>query len=519
MAVNVGGLGVMSFGACQTFGMSVLRRRSSSTGWPRNIRREPVPSRNGGGPRALRAVAIGCVALLAIAAAGCSKQDSGDPAKPPSFQGCDKVACTGLLDGVRYQIRLPKVWNGTLLLYSHGYRAAEPFPSDFAEPRTDAEVAGNDQSADKLLAAGYALAGSAWASNGYALKEGVKAGEQLYAFFRDRVGKPQRTYVWGESLGGVVTELLAERENWVSGALPMCGMLAGTNANFDLALDVSFAFKTLLDPQLKLTGFTSYAEAKATWLEIHRTAVKALASGPDKIGRLQLVSALGNQVWKSRQHDDATPVSRIQAGMDILFEVMAYNTIGRFDLEQRVGGNPSTNVGAGYDRRISAQEKNEMDAINPGGLASHLAELVAAKRVAADPAARKAADELGDPTGKLKVPTITVHTEYDATAIVQNETVFGNRALRTSGRTGDLIQVYTAPPPKYDRTGAPYGAGNCNFTADERVGSVTSLDRWVRTGIRPSLVDLGIAMRGTSAATGFDPMFVPGEWPAEREVK
>jgi hypothetical protein len=317
----------------------------------------------------------------------------------------------------------------------------------------------------------------------------------------------------------VITELLAERESWVSGALPMCGTLAGTNANFDLGLDVAFAFKTLLYPEMKLSGFTSYAEAKATWAEVHRRAIAALSEGPDKLGSLMLISALGNQVWKSRQHDDATVQSRIAAGMDILFEVMGFDTVGRYDLEQRVGGNPSTNTTAKYDQRVSAKEKQEMQFIDPGGLAAHLAELARAPRVAADPAARKAADELGDPTGRLKVPTITLHTGYDATAIVQNETVFGNRALRTTGRTGDLVQVYTTPPPKYSGKGAPYGAGNCNFTPDERVGVVTNLDRWVRTGIRPSLVDLGIALRGTAKATGFDPLFVPGEWPAEREVQ
>jgi len=458
--------------------------------------------------------------VMLFATAGCTTATgdatvTDDASAPRAFRGCEEIACSGEIDGVRYRIRLPRVWNGTLLLYSHEFRSAHPFPPAFSEPRTDAPVAGDDETAERLLEAGYALAGSAWSRNGYALREGVEAGRRLHAYFRDHVARPDRTYAWGESLGGVVTELLAEREDWVDGALPMCATLAGTNLNFDLALDVAFAFKTLLYPEMKLAGFTGYAEARATWQEMRRRAAAALSGGPDRAGRLMLISALGNQVWKSRDHDDATVGSRTQAGMDILFEVMGYATIVRYDLEQRVGGNPSTNVGARYGRRISAKEKQEMDFIDPGGLAGHLAALDRAPRIAADPAARGRADLLGDPTGRLRVPTLTVHTGYDATAIVQNETVFGNRALRTTGRTGDLLQVFTTPPARYTGSGAPYGAGHCNFTTDERVGAVSSLNRWVRTGARPSLADLGVSMRGTSKATGFDPLFVPGPWPAD----
>lgn len=450
----------------------------------------------------------------ALVIAGCGVgAEAGAPAR---FRGCDEVACSGELNGVTYRIRLPRVWNGTLLLYSHEFRATDPFPPTFTEPRTDAPVAGDARTADQLLEAGYALAGSTRARNGYALREGVEAGVSLYHYFRQTIGVPERTYVWGESLGGVISELLAEREDWVDGALPMCSTLAGTNANFDLALDVAFAFKTLLYPEMKLTGYANYDEARAVWTEVRRRATAALSGGPDQLGRLMLVSALGNQVWKSRDHDDATVGSRGAAGLDILSEVMGYATIARYDLEQRVGGNPSSNTGARYDQRISAQEKQGMDFVDPGGLAGHLAELERAPRVAADSAARRRADRLGDPTGKLRVPTITMHTGYDATAIVQNETVFANRALRSTGRTGDLLQLYTTPPAKY--TGAPYGAGHCNFTTDERVGAMTNLNRWVRTGARPSLADVAISLRGTSKASGFDPLFTPGRWPAEREL-
>ncbi|MFG1923824.1 hypothetical protein [Cryptosporangium sp. NPDC048952] len=93
----------------------------------------------------------------------------------------------------------------------------------FAAASTDAPVAGDGGSANELLEAGYALAGSTRPRNGNALREGVEADENLYRFVRDTVGAPERTYVWGESLGGVVAELLTEREDWVDGALQCAG--------------------------------------------------------------------------------------------------------------------------------------------------------------------------------------------------------------------------------------------------------------------------------------------------------
>ena len=58
--------------------------------------------------------------------------------------------------------------------------------------------------------------------------------------------------------------MIAEKHpEWVDGAAPLCGVLAGVVPNINLALDVSYAVKTLINPQLKLTGYSSYDEAVA----------------------------------------------------------------------------------------------------------------------------------------------------------------------------------------------------------------------------------------------------------------
>ena len=56
-------------------------------------------------------------------------------------------------------------------------------------------------------------------------------GRVFHAF--NPIRKPARAYVWGSSLGGLVTEQLAERASWVDGAAPMCGVVGGSLVNFD----------------------------------------------------------------------------------------------------------------------------------------------------------------------------------------------------------------------------------------------------------------------------------------------
>jgi hypothetical protein len=400
--------------------------------------------------------------------------------------------CTGTIDGAAYEIKLPQHWNGTLLLYSHGYRFAQPAPPDFAAVDTKAQVSSTDEDgtgadplSQDLLAAGYALAGSAYKSNGWAVADGVQAGDDLHAKFVSLVGTPLRTYVWGDSLGGLITEILAEQNpTWVDGAAPMCGALAGPNVNFDLALDVEYAVKALIDPDLKLTGYTSAADASANWQRAAQLVEKAAAD----------VAGGGT--------------AKVKARVEALLTALAFGTSGRYEIEQRVAGNPSDNTEADYATRISTDEATAI-ATAGGNVSALLSKLNAVPRVSADPAARAAFEKLGDTTGDLSLPTVTMHTEFDPLVIVQNEQVFAER-VQSHNDNGKLVQLYIAPPATYpESTGAPYGAGHCVFSDQQREALVTTLDGWVRNGVYP--VAAGVAAR---FGAGLDPSYVPTAWPA-----
>ena len=108
-----------------------------------------------------------------------------------------------LVDGATWQIRVPAEWNGTLLLYSRGYRPpGSPNPAqDVSDPVTGGW----------LLDHGFALAGSSYASTGWAVKEALADQTAVLDEFEARVGRPRQTIAWGDSLGGMVTAGLVQR--------------------------------------------------------------------------------------------------------------------------------------------------------------------------------------------------------------------------------------------------------------------------------------------------------------------
>ncbi|MCA0332249.1 MAG: alpha/beta hydrolase [Actinobacteria bacterium] len=464
-------------------------------------------------------VAVAAASLLVLSACGSATPVSKvrDTSTDVPFTGCDQVACEDTIDGAPYEIRLPDKWNGTLLIYSHGYRYAQPAPPDFRPVSTEPQAASDDVTAKALLDQGYALAGSAYASNGWAVADGVKAAEDLYAFFKDNVGDPNRVLVWGDSLGGLITQTIAEKHpEWVDGAAPLCGAVAGVVPNMDLALDVSYAVKTLIYPDLKLTGYASYEESVQNFTEAAKAVLDAASdTSGGGTAKVLTIAALVDAPGQTQRFDGAAIESKVKATVESLVTALGYATFARYDLEERFGGNPSSNEDTDYAERVSESEASLIDTVTPGAAAANVALLQAGQRVPVDAAALdKALAEGGDPQGTIQDPTITLHTASDPLVIVQNETFLRDRylAAQAEGRTaGGLVQLYTVAPATYPETpGAPYGAGHCNFTLQSRVAVIDLLTDWVQNGVYPGTKAIAEAM-GTSS--GLAPLFVPGPWP------
>ena len=94
-----------------------------------------------------------------------------------------------LPSGAAYLMDVPAGWNGTVLLYSHGYSAVgQPNPAqDSPSPATR----------DKLLAEGYALIGSSYATNGWAVTDAVPDQLATLDLFTEKFGTARRTHRLG----------------------------------------------------------------------------------------------------------------------------------------------------------------------------------------------------------------------------------------------------------------------------------------------------------------------------------
>ena len=180
----------------------------------------------------MRKVLIGAVLAAMTMTATVAEAKPGDDGA---------VEETGELRGAPYEIRVPEEWNGTLLVYAHGYRDAADHPGEVDDRSADAFI--DDETEDAMLAAGYALAGSAYASNGWAVADGIADTRQLVNYFRARIGKPERVILVGFSMGSVVAFESIERYTGVyDGAIPACAVGAGAPRAFDGTMVIAAAY-------------------------------------------------------------------------------------------------------------------------------------------------------------------------------------------------------------------------------------------------------------------------------------
>ncbi len=457
------------------------------------------------------AVAVGLAACSSSATTG-SRDSANADVSPLALPSCTQIACTGAIDGTDYRIDLPQTWNGTLLLWSHGYRTAVAVPPSLDPVLRTPESAPDKATAEALLAKGYALAGSASATNGWAVLDGIKAAEDLHAFFLSRVATPRRTYVWGQSMGGLVTQLVSEKHpDWVTGAAPECGAVAGTTENLDGALAIAFMVKTLIDPGLQITGYASAEQAIAAFGRARDaviTAAKDVAGGGT--AKVVAIAAIGHLATKTKTYDGHDAVSAISATAEEILTAMGYATFGQQEFATRVGGQGITIAAVDFGAGVTEADRSAVKNFG-GDLDALLAALASGARPAVDPAARAKAIAQGETTGEVTHPTVTLHDEQDPLVIVQNERVLGDR-FAAHRALGHLTQLFTKPPATYAAP-APYGAGHCNFTTTEQVGLVKVLDRWVLTGKRPAPAD---AVASFAAPTGLDPTYYPLPFPLQK---
>src|SRR5579864_555330 len=251
-----------------------------------------------------------------------------------------------LPDGAAYLIETPANWNGTLFLYSHGY-----VTPGAANPALDS---GDPVTRSIMLSSGFALAGSSYATTGWAIREALLDQIAVLDLFNLLVGQPTRTIAWGHSLGGIITAGLIQRHpDRFDAALPMCGVLSGGVATWNTGLDSAFAFKTLLAPGTGLQ-VVDIAHPSAN-LQLAEGILAAAQTTPQGRARLALVSALGDGPgWFDPTSPETAPddFSSQEANQFLWakFVDLPFLFAFRAELEFRAQGNPSFNTGVNYAR-------------------------------------------------------------------------------------------------------------------------------------------------------------------------
>lgn len=371
---------------------------------------------------------------------------------------------TGAIDGAEFLVKVPRRWNGTLMLFSHPYYTPE-VPEGIG-------LANRPETETWLLEHGYALAASDFTGrNGAVYEQGQRDQLALLDWIDAHIGRPKRTIATGSSMGATLSLLLAERNpDSFAGVLAMCGPL-DLAGSWNLSLDVTFAIKTLLGADADLVRPTDpFASAQAL-----QAAVDQAMTTPEGQAKLALANAFGNVPdWNSALDPTPTDLAgriRAQAEIDPM-HIWVFGPIGRVDLEARAEGNPSWNTGIDYRRQLAKSSQRDLvrQAYRAAGrdLDADLDALASAPRIGADPDARAWLDRFGVPRGTAPTPVVTLHATADA-AVADHVRWYADRVDDGS----QLRQLYVNR------------GTHCAFTAAEEILALKALLAKIDTGRWP----------------------------------
>lgn len=206
------------------------------------------------------------LAFLALSAGTAAAHDADPENKATSTATVD----TGVLKGAPYRVDIPAHWNGDLVMQLHGF---EPIGTPRPAPRPPGEEA------SPFLAAGYALAQSSYASQGWAVDDALRDSERLRAWFVRRHGQPRHTYVVGFSMGGyVVLTSLEQHGRHYDGGLSLCGAnVPGTRVFDDILTSVvAFDYFFPRTPGLPPGGLADPAAPALSQMEVMHAVDAAL---------------------------------------------------------------------------------------------------------------------------------------------------------------------------------------------------------------------------------------------------
>lgn len=389
---------------------------------------------------------------------------------------------SGEINGAPFRIRVPETWNGTLLIFAHGYRDKADHPGEI--DNRNADVAPNADLEAPLLAQGFALAGSAYKDNGWAFGDAIQDIKDLAVFFRENVGPPERTIIAAASFGTIAGFKSMEQFSGIfDGALSFCGAGAGATRLWDSVVPAYLAYDVVFGIP---SSWGTVGEVRND-IDFDTEVFAKLApelSNIANVPKFEFIRLVGKTPGRG-----ITPPPPPAFFPGWVLTDFFFMTEARAELQRRAGGPIVQNLDQNYS--LTADEKVYLAGLGvPVPVVdAWLTQMNARRDIEADTSARNYLRNNTDFNGKIRKPILTLHTIIDPLLVVANESAYAE-LIASTGREDLLFQTYTT------------GVGHCAFTGPQILTAVGAIDLWVRTGVRPSAASF-------PAALGFSSAFVP----------
>jgi pimeloyl-ACP methyl ester carboxylesterase len=374
----------------------------------------------------------------------------------PACDGKSPIqSCVGVTsDGAPYAMQVPANFNGTVALYSHGYRynvdipSAIPLIGGYKITNTPEPIpGGNAAVAQYFFSQGIAIVGSGFARQGWNPDSAIKTNVELIDTFKKQFPMTTKVIAWGSSLGGVITQGLAEKHpDLVSAVAPMC-MADNVAPQLTMAGDFLWGVKVLFDPTIKggnysagaagvaesyvdlgkvftVMGKLQAALATGAWPDTSSATGKSLAAaGVPSRSALLLLGLMAGLPTQSAHFDS---ISGPEGALKLTFPLAlspalailengtnaaALAILATQDVENQVGGAIFDNTKTDYAARVDGERVIYNAALSGNTVIDALLGALSAAnpdapRAKANPAAVAKMNALHTNTGKINVPTV-----------------------------------------------------------------------------------------------------------------
>jgi hypothetical protein len=357
--------------------------------------------------------------------------------------------------GAYYTVALPENWQAPdgLVIWNHGYQGYTTRELDSDPSLGPLE--------DIVLEQGYAMAASSYSQTGWAVFNSHIDNQQLYEQFVELAGQPEKVFIQGASLGGIISvrDLESGLIPEIDGALLMCGAVAGSEVwveAFDLRMVYEAVCDQVSNAELPTDSWTDQPEpiiGEAKFLESLERCTGLISSnfvdGP-----------LGTLLRSSGQNERLDQILDLtNTNIEFLLLNLGYAV---FEIPSLVndamklnGLLPFGNAGIDYgDDDINSR----------------------VQRSVALPSSRRQFMENYTPVGNIgNAKVVSIHTSKDGLVRVENQKLLESLLPPTQLTTAIVIEDTPS---------------HCEFSEDEGLAAWTNLLDWSAGAAQPSVLDL-----------------------------